>query len=141
MAMCRIRTWAKAWLPIAMAALFAVAIPTRADDRDELISTINRAVALHEQGKYAEAAPLYERALRIRENVLGPDHPDVADTLYNLAALYRTQRQVAKALPLCERALRIKETARGPDHSDVADILHQMALLYEDEELFAKALP
>ena len=35
--------------------------------------------------------PLYKRALAIREKALGPDHPDVATSLDNLAALYRAQ--------------------------------------------------
>ena len=30
------------------------------------------------QGRYAEAEPLYKRALAIQEKALGPDHPDVA---------------------------------------------------------------
>ena len=33
---------------------------------------------LQEQGKYAEAEPLYRRALAIREKALGPEHLDVA---------------------------------------------------------------
>ena len=47
------------------------------------------------QGKYAEAGPLYERSLAIREKVLGPDHPDVATSLNNLAiGLYYQVRAV-----------------------------------------------
>ena len=30
------------------------------------------------QGRYADAEPLYKRALAIDEKALGPDHPDVA---------------------------------------------------------------
>src|ERR1700719_1285427 len=37
------------------------------------------------QGKYAEAEGLYKRALAIREQALGANHPDVAQTLNNLA--------------------------------------------------------
>ena len=32
--------------------------------------------------------PLYKRALAIREEALGKDHPDVATVLENLAVLY-----------------------------------------------------
>ena len=39
------------------------------------------------QKRYAEAEPLIRRSLAIRENVLGPDHPDVARSLNNLADL------------------------------------------------------
>lgn len=39
------------------------------------------------QNKYTEAEPLYERALKIYEDSLGPHHPRVAETLRNLAVL------------------------------------------------------
>ena len=45
------------------------------------------AALLQEQGALAAARPLYERALAIREKVLGPEHPDTATSLNNLAAL------------------------------------------------------
>ena len=45
----------------------------------------------HAQAKYAEAEPLNLRALAIWEEALGPDHPDVAQSLNNLAELYRVQ--------------------------------------------------
>ncbi|CAN0549492.1 unnamed protein product [Ectocarpus sp. 12 AP-2014] len=37
------------------------------------------------QGKYDKAEPLYERSQAIREKVLGPEHPDVAQSLNNRA--------------------------------------------------------
>ena len=40
------------------------------------------------EGHFAEAEPLIKRSLAIREKVLGPDHPDVARSLNNLAELY-----------------------------------------------------
>ena len=43
------------------------------------------------QGKYSEAEGLYKRALAIREQALGASHPDVAQTLANLANVYRDQ--------------------------------------------------
>jgi len=55
---------------------------------------------------YAEAEPLYKRSLAIREKALGPDHPDVAQSLNNLAVLYNTQGRYtefrhAKRTPHC----------------------------------------
>ena len=38
---------------------------------------------------YAEAEPLFKRALAIRENALGPEHPNVTKTLENYAATLR----------------------------------------------------
>ena len=42
-------------------------------------------------GDYARAQPLYEKALRIWEAALGPEHPDVAHTLTDLAVLHLEQ--------------------------------------------------
>src|SRR4051812_42749467 len=49
----------------------------------------------------------------------GPDHPDVATSLSNLAILYRHQGRYAEAEPLHGRALAIREEALGPDRPDV----------------------
>lgn len=43
------------------------------------------------QGKHAAADPLYARAIAIREEVLGPDHPDFAKWLTNRAESSKEQ--------------------------------------------------
>ena len=71
-----------------------------------LAATLNNQAELYkEQGRYADAEPLYKRALAIRENALGPDHLDVAQSLNNLADLYSAQGRHADAEPLYKRAL------------------------------------
>jgi CHAT domain-containing protein len=65
----------------------------------------NLASLYYNQGKYAEAEPLYQRALRIREKALGLEHPDVAISLNNLAALYYAQAQPEKAEVFFQRGL------------------------------------
>ena len=77
------------------------------------------------QGRYAEAEPLYKRALAIREKALGPDHPDVGDLAEQPGALYTTQGRYAEAEPLYKRALAIREKALGPDHPDVGTVAQQ----------------
>ena len=47
--------------------------------------------SLANQGKYDDAEPLCKRALTIREETLGPRHPDVALTLNTLASLLKAQ--------------------------------------------------
>ena len=47
---------------------------------------------LHEtQGKHAESEALYEQTQANREKLLGPEHPDVATTLNDLAGLLERQ--------------------------------------------------
>ena len=43
------------------------------------------------QGKLDEAKPLYKESLAIRKKVLGEEHPDVAQSLNNLAQLLQDQ--------------------------------------------------
>jgi tetratricopeptide (TPR) repeat protein len=62
-------------------------------------------VLYYDQGRYGDAEPLYKRSLAIREKALGRDHPDVASSLNNLAALYRNQGRYADALPLVQRVI------------------------------------
>ncbi len=60
---------------------------------------------------------------------LGPDHPEVAASLNNLAGLYYKQGKYAKAEPLQKRALAIREKALGPEHPQVATSLENYAPL------------
>ncbi len=75
---------------------------------------------LREKAIYAEAEPLMRRALTVRENSLGPDHPNVAAILNNLALLLRATNRLAEAELLYRRALAMGEAALGPDHPKVA---------------------
>jgi tetratricopeptide (TPR) repeat protein len=63
-----------------------------------------------DQGRYAEAEPLFKRSLVIRVKVLGPDHPEVAMSLENMAGLYRKTSRVKEAELFEKRAARIRET-------------------------------
>jgi Tfp pilus assembly protein PilF len=96
---------------------------------------------LRDMGLYPSALPFMERSLAIRERALGPDHPDVATGLNNLAALYRDQGDYARALPLFERSLAVFERTLGPDHPQVAATLNNLAGLHRAQGDYARALP
>ncbi len=96
---------------------------------------------LRDRGRYAEAEPLSLRALRIREQQLGLEHPEVAASLNNLATLYRQQGKYAEAEPLILRALRIREQQLGPEHPEVAYSLNNLATLYREQGKYAEAEP
>ena len=116
--------------------------------QDPRLATILNSLALlySKQGKYTEAEPLYQRALAIYENALGPEHPAVALSLNNLAALYQTRGKYAQAEPLYRRALSILTKSLGPDHPSVAtmlgnyaDLLRKMDRDSEAEKMEARA--
>jgi len=96
---------------------------------------------LYQQGKYAEAVPLAQESLPLAEATFGPEHPNVATSLNNLAVLYKQQDRYADAEPLYKRAVAILQKALGPDHPDVATSLNNLAELYDSQGRYADAEP
>jgi len=82
---------------------------------------------LYKQGKYREAIPLAKEFLKIAEQTYGPDHPNVAGSLNNLAVLYEKQGRYGQAEPLNKRTLAILEKAHGPDHPHVETSRNNLA--------------
>ena len=68
----------------------------------------NLAELYRAQGKYAQAEPLYQRALAIREKALGPEHPNVATVLENYAALLHKLNRDAEVDKMEARAQAIR---------------------------------
>ncbi len=95
----------------------------------------------HALATYVEARPLHERALAIREKVLGAEHPDTAESLNNLAHLLHDQGDLAGARPLFERALAIREKVLGAEHPDTAESLNNLAHLLQAQGDLAGARP
>ena len=62
------------------------------------------------------------RSLAIREAQLGPEHPNTANSLWNLAALRTNQNRYAEAKVLLERALDIFQQKLGNDHPSTTGV-------------------
>ncbi len=78
-------------------------------DDVRLATSLNNLALLYKaQGRYAEAEPLYQRALAIREKALGPEPPDVATSLENYADLLRKTGRVSEATKMEARAKAIR---------------------------------
>ena len=106
-----------------------------------MAQSLNNLAALYMyQGQYAQAEPLFKRALAISEKVLGADHHNVARSLNNLAGLYLVQGEYAQAEPLFKRSLAINEKVLGQDHPEVALSLNNLAYLYYVQGRYAQAL-
>lgn len=116
--------------------------PVGAQDRAAQLAEIarldSRVIELHTAGRYAEATPLAERALKISEKVLGPEHPDLASAFNTLAEMYRIQGDNVRAVPLFRRALAIREKVL-PEQAVVAATLVSLALLYRDQGDYRRA--
>ena len=74
---------------------------------------LNREVMeLYRAGEYDRAVAVAQKALHTAERNVGPDHPDVATSLENLAALYRALKRDSEAEALEQRAARIRPVHR-----------------------------
>jgi tetratricopeptide (TPR) repeat protein len=93
------------------------------------------------QGNYSLAEPLYRDCLEVARKRLGEEHPDVATSLNNLAALYRSQGKYEEAEPLYRSALEKRKRLLGEQHPDVAMSLNNLALLYSSQGKYEKAEP
>ncbi len=98
-------------------------------------------VDLYHAGKLDRALVVAQKALEVAEQNAGKDHPDVVQSLNNLAGLYAIQGDYAKAEPLLKRSLAIREKALGPDHPDVATSLENLAFFYAEQGDYDKAVP
>ena len=91
------------------------------------------------RGQYEAAEPLYLRALKIREEQLGKNHPNTATSLNNLARLYQARGQDEKAISLLERWRRVKYERQETQNQYFAGRIHTLGKLYEQDQQLLKA--
>jgi CHAT domain-containing protein/Tfp pilus assembly protein PilF len=84
----------------------------------------NLGLALLLQKRNDLAEPVLRKAAAISENLFGPEHPDTARALMNLAGAYEPDYR--KAQPLMERAVGIYERALGDQHPKTAEALNNL---------------
>jgi tetratricopeptide (TPR) repeat protein len=83
--------------------------------------------ARHKNGRSEDAIPALEKALKLREDLSGPDHPDTGDLLSELGAIYRAQGRHEDAQTCLHRALRIHQAAHGRDSEEALHDVHHLA--------------
>ena len=94
---------------------------------------------------YAEAEPLYAPRAGDRREELGPDHPDVATDLINLASFLRATNRLAEAEPLCAARSRSTSTSTGQttprsrrDLGNLAKLFGRQRVLRRGRELLIR---
>jgi len=96
-------------------------------------------VRLHREKKFAEAQPLAERALALRERSLGGEHPLVGGALVNLAAVLVAREKYQQAEDLYRRAAAVFEKAG--ENLLLADARRQLGTLLARRGKHAEAIP
>jgi tetratricopeptide (TPR) repeat protein len=133
-----VRTW-PIWTTLAP---HAAAVARHADAVGVSVRTSflmhSLAVYLQARCQFAEAEPLYRRAMAIDEASYGPDHPAVARDLNNLAMLLQATNRLAEAERLSRRNLETLlqfTRATGHEHPNFyAAVANYRALLEDMDE-------
>ncbi len=99
------------------------------------------AFILNIQGKYAQAQPLFEKALEINRQLLTDDHPHTAIAYHNLAFNLNAQGKYALAQPLYEKALEIDRRLLTDNHPSTAHAYNNLAINLNDQGKYAAAQP
>jgi hypothetical protein len=89
----------------------------------------------------AETASLLKRALAIREQALGPDHPETIKIVEALAVGYAHHGDHARTEPFLKRLIAVREKRLRPDHADVTDLVAVLAQGAMDERKYHEAIP
>ena len=104
-------------------------------DHPHVAATLNTLATLRKiQGHYADAEPLFRRALSIKKKASGPEHPAVAAIMNNLAEICHLLGRSRKPKRSDRQAIVILEKALGADHSDLATALNNLASVYRGPE-------
>jgi tetratricopeptide (TPR) repeat protein len=76
--------------------------------------------------KYDAAVAHFEAALKIKKNLLGDDHAEVAGVCANLSTVFQRLGRLDEALAMCSSALEIFKKAPGDNQKSIAICHHTM---------------
>ena len=85
---------------------------------------------LYSHHEHVQAESLLKQALALRQQSLGPEHPDTARTLNLLANLYMYNGEYQQAELLVQTALATYECVLGAAHPQIADALNVLGNIY-----------
>jgi tetratricopeptide (TPR) repeat protein len=92
-------------------------------------------------GNYTNALSLYQQALEIDQNALGPENPATVLCLYGLAEVYNEMGDYTRAEQYYQRTLSVDDKVFGRQAPDTINCLRSLAELYIKMGLYAKAEP
>jgi tetratricopeptide (TPR) repeat protein len=104
-------------------------------------STLNNIGRVHfMNGKNDLAIQISNESLRLRRQILGNDHLDVAATIFNLAHTHYEIQEYDTALSYCQEFLRITRPQLSIRHRDVAYVLKCIAHIHHQQKNYLPAI-
>ncbi|KAI3326449.1 kinesin light chain 1 [Xylariaceae sp. AK1471] len=89
--------------------------------------------------KYSEAERLYRQTLRLREEVLGREHPSTLSSMNNLAMVLRSQGKYEEAEKMHRQTLNLREEVLGREHPFTLNSMNNLALILEKKGKYEEA--
>ena len=93
------------------------------------------------QRRFEDALPHCQRALAIRERLLQPLDPELANSKFNAARVLHDLARFEEAEPLYLQAIAIREKLWAAHSTDLANNLHALAEFYRCQQRYEEATP
>jgi tetratricopeptide (TPR) repeat protein len=118
----------------------ALAILEKTPDKLALATTLNNLGEIYYNREVFDASRrYYERSLKIAEDILGSDHPDLAFPLVGLARVLDSENRHRESIEMYERVIRIVSESLGP-HRLSAVAYNGIAQVHAEEKRWNEAL-
>ncbi len=110
-----------------------------ADEYHYSLAIFNLASCYKEQGRYAEAEPLYLKSLPVLAPAMGQSSLQYTRCFYSLASLYIDMGKYAEAEGMCAAAVNFYKTILGQTSDDYLGALGSMGVIYQGLAKYEKA--
>ncbi|MDX2255189.1 MAG: tetratricopeptide repeat protein [Pseudanabaenaceae cyanobacterium bins.39] len=92
-----------------------------------------------QSGKLAEAESYYQQILVLSRQLYGAEHPQIANCLLDLAAIYHGQNLFDRTETYFLQAIAMRQKTLGASHPDVAIAMQELAAIYHVQAMEDRA--
>nr|XP_036584644.1 Kinesin light chain 5 [Colletotrichum truncatum]KAF6794162.1 Kinesin light chain 5 [Colletotrichum truncatum] len=103
----------------------------------ELLTNVSWYILM--QGEYDRAEAVVQEAVRVRKDILGPEHPSTLTSMANLASTYRNQGRWEEAEKLEVQVMETSVTKLGADHPSTLSSMANLAATYWNQGRWEEA--
>lgn len=103
------------------------------------LALFNLASSYKEEGRYAEAEPLYLRSLPVLSTAFGQSSVEYTRCFYTLGSMYVDMGKYAEAESMCAAAVNFYKTILGQTSDDYLGALGTMGVIYQGQAKYDKA--
>jgi tetratricopeptide (TPR) repeat protein len=113
--------------------LFADSVLGFIEDHDQDLATLanNLSLIYQDLGQADRALEFQQKATKIYEAVLDPNHSSLATSYNNLSMIYQDLGQADRALEFQQKATKIYEAALDPIHPSLATSYNNLSMIYK----------